>query len=115
MRVSLLLFAAVAALAPAGAVADHIKGADRQLDRYSPVVRELQDKPAPPNWDEVEVLGTVMAYAHDVETAKGLSRLVEREALLELLGAPLPPRASKVSLVVYEMALAAKAIEALRQ
>ena len=104
----------MALCAAVGAAAEHIKGADRQLTPFSPLVRELQDKPAPPNWDEVEVLATLMAYAHDVETAGGLGRLVEREALLEVLGEPLPPRAAKVSLVVDEMARARKAVEELR-
>jgi hypothetical protein len=96
------------------AAANHIQGADRQLDRYSPLVRKLMDAPAPPDWDEVEVLATVMAYAHDTDAAAGLMRLVEREALLELLGEPLPARAPKVELVVQQMAGTRKEIEALR-
>jgi hypothetical protein len=115
MRLVSHLLAILAFCAAAGACAEHIKGADRQLDRYSSLVRQLHDGPLPANWDEIEVLATVMAYAHDTDTAAGLARLVEREALLEVLGEPLPPRASKVSLAVYDMARARKAIEALRQ
>jgi hypothetical protein len=114
MRLASLLLAAGLSCAAASAAAEHIKGADRQLDRFSPLVRELQDKPAPPNWDELQVMATLMAYAHDTDTARGLSRLLEREALLEVLGEPLPPRAPKVELVVYEMARAEKAIDVLR-
>ena len=113
----LLAFLLLACTALCGALptaAKHLEGADRQLGPSSPFVREIKDRPVPADWQGVLVLAHLLSYAHDVEATASLARLVERDALLEILGEPAPPRPAKVEDAIREMSGADKAVEALR-
>lgn len=113
-RLPALFIGFLAAFGSIGAAAKHLGGADRQLDPFSPFVREVKDRPLPADWQGVAVIANLMTYAHEVEAAAALMRYVERGALLEILGEPAPRTPARVEDAIREMSGADKAVEALR-
>ena len=113
-RARALLIGFLAAFGLIDAAAKHLGGADRQLDPYSPFVREVKDRPLPADWQGIAVIAHLMSYAHDVEATAALMRYVERGALLEILGEPAPRPPGRVEDAIREMSGADKAVEALR-
>ncbi len=96
------------------ALAAHLGGADRQLDRFSPLVRGLYDRPVPEDPHEARVIAELLRYAHDDAAAWNLMRYVERRTLLGLSGDVASPAAANVESAARDMSGEARSLEALR-
>lgn len=94
--------------------ASHVPGVGgRQLDRFSPVVRTINDRPVPEDLEGVRVAAFLLDLAHD-PGATGLYRYAERQALLGLLREPHPPKPATVELAASSMHGEEKNLAALR-
>jgi hypothetical protein len=104
----------VGLVASCSAWATHVPGVGgRQLDRFSPVVRALNDKPVPEDLEGVRVAASLLDLAHD-PGAQGLFRYAERQVLLALLGEAQPARPATLEIAAAGMHGEEKHLGALR-